>query len=190
MSAPAPAPSPAAFPPPQSRPAAAAQPWSPTTAPGRSSSRSRCWSRTLTPRRRSRCGAGRGGRGVAQPRTRDPWNVGSEIPAWTSPSSAPLRADALSLGVFSPLPHRRIHMPLSASWTRTEGRGPPPEACPRKSPSPPPSPAGAGCLRTRPLPPSPVLHPPPSQSPPEFLSSVGALEGTGSSAGGVRGAGR
>lgn len=58
--------------PPQRGPAATAQPWNRTTAPGRSSSRSRCWSRTLTPRRRSRCGAGRGGWGLAQPRTRDP----------------------------------------------------------------------------------------------------------------------
>lgn len=105
-------------PPPPQRPPP--QPWSKTTAPGRSSSPSRCWSRTLTPRRRSRCGAGRGGRGLAPQRTRDPWTLRSQTPAQSSLSGAPLRGPARCLGVFYPLPHRGS--PLSPSVLLRDGQ--------------------------------------------------------------------
>lgn len=55
-------------------------------------------------------------------------------------------------GVFYPLPHSWSHLSLSVL-------APPIEACPRRVALGAPALGEGACLRTRPLPPLPVLHP-------------------------------
>lgn len=96
------APAPARVPPPPGP-----KPWSQITAHERSSSRSRCWSRTWTPRRPSRYGKGGAARLGDGQGTR-PWNLNPCLAP--QPGTAPLlgRTRPIYEGrVLHPLPQRR-----------------------------------------------------------------------------------